>query len=81
MGEVAVLFKIYAEEGREEEVGKGIVKQLKPKALQLEDVAFGIKIIKVLFVHDDKEGSSVVEEKLKSFPGVREVEVEEESLI
>jgi len=80
MSDVGVLFKIYPENGKEEEISKKIA-ELKPAGMQLEDIAFGIKVIKVLFIHDDKEGSSVFEEKLKSIDGVREVEVEEESLI
>ena len=80
MGEVAVLFRVYAQEGREEEVRKAITETLKPKGSQLEDVAFGIKTIKVLFVHDDSKGSSDIEEQLKKIPGVSEVEIVEESL-
>ncbi|MGC8587299.1 MAG: hypothetical protein ACP5K9_03385 [Candidatus Micrarchaeia archaeon] len=80
MSDVGVLFKVYPENGKEEEISKRIA-ELKPSGIQLEDVAFGIKVIKVLFIHDDKEGSSIFEEKLKQIPGVREVEVEEESLI
>ncbi|MGC8710146.1 MAG: hypothetical protein ACP5RF_00830 [Candidatus Micrarchaeia archaeon] len=81
MGKVSVLFKVYPENGEEEVVGKRIAEELKPTGMQLEDVAFGIKIIKVLFIHEDSEGSSVLEEKLKKVEGVKEVEVEEESLV
>ncbi len=81
MGKVAVLFKVYTDEGREEAVSKEISEKLKPQGIQLEDIAFGIKVIKVLFVHDDSEGSSVLEENLRKVNGVREVEVAEESLV
>ncbi len=81
MGRVGVVFKVYADNGEEEKVSREIAEKLKPNGLQLEDVAFGIKIIKVLFIHEDTEGSSVYEEKLKKIDGVREVEVEEESLL
>ncbi|MDE1873802.1 MAG: hypothetical protein KGI04_01630 [Candidatus Micrarchaeota archaeon] len=80
MGEVAVLFRVYAEEGKEESVRKAIVDTLKPKGSQLEEVAFGIKTVKVLFVHDDSTGSSVIEEEIRKVPGVKEVEIIEESL-
>lgn len=80
MGEVAVLFRIYAEEGKEEAVREEIAKELNPKGSQLEEIAFGIKAIKVLFVHDDSTGSSEIEEKLKHIAGVKEVEIIEESL-
>ncbi len=81
MGDVAVLFRVYAEEGKEEAVRKEISDKLKPKGSQLEDVAFGIKTIKVLFIHDDSTGSSEIEERLKKIPGVKEVEIVEESLM
>ena len=80
MGNVAVLFRVYTREGKEEQVRKEITDKLKPKGSQLEDVAFGIKTIKVLFIHDDSTGSSVIEEQLKKIPGVNEVEIVEESL-
>ncbi|MDE1855217.1 MAG: hypothetical protein KGH57_02775 [Candidatus Micrarchaeota archaeon] len=80
MGNVAVLFRVYTQEGKEEQVRKEITDRLKPKGSQLEDVAFGIKTIKVLFIHDDSMGSSVIEEQLKKIPGVNEVEIVEESL-
>jgi translation elongation factor EF-1beta len=81
MGTVAVLFRVYAEGGKEENVRKEIIDKLKPKGSQLEDVAFGIKTIKVLFWHDDSQGSSQIEEELKKIPGVKEVEIIEESLV
>jgi translation elongation factor EF-1beta len=81
MGKVGVVFKVYPENGQEEKVSKRIAEALKPNGIQLEDIAFGIKVIKVLFIHDDTEGSSVFEEKLKNIEGVKEVEVEEESLL
>jgi len=81
MGKVGVVFKVYPENGEEEKVSKRIAEALKPNGIQLEDVAFGIKVIKVLFIHEDTEGSSVFEEKLKNIEGVKEVEVEEESLL
>lgn len=81
MASTAVLFKVYAEGGKEEEVRKAIYDSMHPKGIELEEVAFGIKVIKVLFVHEDKEGSSVIEEKLKQVKGVNEVEVVEETLL
>jgi translation elongation factor EF-1beta len=81
MGDVAVLFRVYTEAGKEDAVRSEIVDKLGPKGSQLEDVAFGIKTIKVLFVHDDKQGSSEIEDKIKKIPGVNEVEIIEESLV
>ncbi len=82
MSKVAVIFKIYPMEGRIDEVMGKIKDALKPVAMQADDVAFGIKVIKARFVFDDQQGaSSSIEEQIKRIDGVSEVEVEEESLI
>ena len=82
MGKAIVLFRVYADSGREEAVKKEIEDTLKPKGIKLEEVAFGIKTIKVMFMHDDKEGSTDKEEAaLRKISGVNEVEVLEETLI
>ena len=81
MGNVAVLFRVYTEQGKEDEVKQEIISQLHPQSIGLEEVAFGIKVLKVLFIHDDKKGSSDYEEQLKKVKGVNEVEVLDETLI
>ena len=81
MGSVATVFKVYIENGKENEVSKAIKETLKPKNMQVEEVAFGIKVAKVLFVHEDTEGSSAFEEKLRKIHGVNEVEVDDETLL
>ncbi|MEM3827049.1 MAG: hypothetical protein QXR58_00405 [Candidatus Micrarchaeaceae archaeon] len=81
MAKVGAVFKIFAEEGRLDAVEEA-VKKMNPQDVRTEDLAFGIKVIKALFVFEDSEsGSSSIEEKLKGIEGVSEVEVEEESLI
>jgi translation elongation factor EF-1beta len=82
MGKAVVLFRVYTDAGKEEAVKKEIQETLSPKGVQLEEVAFGIKVIKVLFMHDDKEGSTDQEEAaLRKISGVNEVEVLEETLV
>lgn len=81
MGKVATLFKVYPDQGKEEEVVKQIKDKLKPNSIQLEDIAFGIKIIKAMFIHEDSDGSEKYENSLRQISGVNEVEVAEESLI
>ncbi len=81
MGKVATVFKVYTENGKEAEVSKEIKEKMKPNGLQVEEVAFGIKVLKVMFVHEDEEGSTSFEENLKKMKGVTEVEIEEESLL
>ncbi|VVB77363.1 Elongation factor 1-beta [uncultured archaeon] len=81
-GKVAVIFQVYADAGKEEAVKKEIVEKLNPKGVQLEEVAFGIKIIKVMFINDDQAGTTDKEEaELRKISGVNEVEVIDESLL
>jgi translation elongation factor EF-1beta len=77
-----VIFRVYPKDGMLDEVMNSISKTLNPAGIQMEDIAFGIKTIKVLFKFDDeKTGSSSIEKALKDVKGVDEVEVLEESLM
>ncbi|MGD0729585.1 MAG: hypothetical protein ABR981_05910, partial [Candidatus Micrarchaeaceae archaeon] len=79
---VAVLFKVYPKEGMLDATAKNIKEQMSPTGMQVEDLAFGIKVIKVIFKFDDAQtSSSKIEEKLRNVEGVGELEVEEEGLI
>lgn len=79
MGKVATLFKVYSDDA--DAVRPLIVSSLKPTSIQIEEIGFGIKVIKVMFVHEDSEGSTKYEEGLRAVTGVRDVEVAEESLL
>jgi translation elongation factor EF-1beta len=82
MAMVAVLFKVYPKDEMLDKAVANIKEQLKPAGMQTEDVAFGIKVIKVMFKFDDsKTSSSVFEEELRKVEGVSEIEVVEEGLI
>ncbi len=82
MGKVATVFKVYAEDGADpESILKSISAEMKPTSVQMEDIGFGIKVIKVMFVHEDSDGSTEYESKLRKFQGVKEVEVADESLL
>ena len=82
MGKVATVFKVYPESfDQAEELRSRIISQMKPTSSQLEDIGFGIKVIKVMFVHEDQEGSTKYEEGLRKISGVKDVEVEDESLL
>lgn len=82
MAKVGIIFKVYPEEGAIDKVMSGIREKLKPAGMQSEDVAFGIKVIRVLFTFEDVDkASSNLEEAIKKIQGVKEVEVEEESLL
>ncbi len=76
MGLVAVTFKIMPENPDEDlnriknEVNAaGNVKQIREVP-----IAFGIKLLEVLLVFEDKEGIGSIEQKLRSIKGVASVE-------
>ena len=51
MGKVATVFKVYPESfDQAEQLRSSIISQMKPTSSQLEDIGFGIKVIKVIFV-------------------------------
>ena len=79
MGKVATLFKVYSDDA--DAVLPKIKKETSPTSIQLEEIGFGIKVIKVMYVHEDSEGSTKLEERLKKVEGIKDVEVEEESLL
>ena len=76
MGLVAVTFKIMPE-SPETDVGK-IKSELQstPGVKEIKEIpiAFGIKLIEVLLVFEDKEGIGNIEQKLRSIEGVASVE-------
>jgi translation elongation factor EF-1beta len=82
MGKVATVFKVYAEDiSQTDSIKAQISSTLKPTGIQVDDIGFGIRVIKVMFVHEDKEGSTSYEEGLRKVKGVRDVEVDDETLI
>ncbi|MGC8567827.1 MAG: hypothetical protein ACP5RP_02355 [Candidatus Micrarchaeia archaeon] len=84
MPSVGVVFKIYTKDNADpNEVAKRVEGiEPKPKGISVEEVAFGIKIIKAYFVYEDSEtGSSSIESRIRQVEGVSEVEVEDETLI
>jgi translation elongation factor EF-1beta len=82
MAMVAVLFTVYPKDGMLDTAVANIKKQMNPPGLQTEDIAFGIKVIKVMFKFDDKDtSSSKFEDELRTIEGVGELEVVEEGLL
>ena len=81
MSSVIVIFKVYPEDGALESVTEK-VRAMSPQDIKVEDLAFGIKIVKAAFKFNDAEtNSSAIEEKLAKLEGVSQVEVEEETLL
>ncbi len=82
MARIGVVFNVYASEGKISDVSQAIKAKLNPSSIEAQDVAFGIKILKVFFAFEESENSSSkLESELKNIEGVSEVEVSEESLI
>ncbi|MGC8537732.1 MAG: hypothetical protein ACP5MZ_01970 [Candidatus Micrarchaeia archaeon] len=81
MSMVSIIFKVYPEESSFDSVASAL-KGMEARDVKAEDIGFGIKVIKAMFVFDDtKTNSSSIEEAVKGIAGVSEVEVEEESLL
>jgi elongation factor 1-beta len=82
MGSVAVTAKVFPESMEVfEKVKESIQKEMKPYKLEEEEVAFGMKVIKVTILVKDASGGSDIEERLRKVSGVSEVQVEEVTLI
>lgn len=81
MSMVSIIFKVYPNENSFDSVASAL-KGMEARDIKADDVGFGIRVIKAMFVFDDaKASSSSIEEAVKKIPGVSEVEVEEESLV
>lgn len=83
MGLVAATFKIMPESADTdiEKIKHEINVRLKPKQVKEIPIAFGLKLIEVLLVFEDKEGIGSVEEKLRTIEGVASVESGDVTLI
>ena len=82
MSKVAILFNVYPKENLTDQTAASIKEKMNPAGMQIEEVAFGIKVIKVMFKFDDSQkSSSKIEDELKKVDGVGEIEVVEEGLI
>ncbi|MCL5789665.1 MAG: elongation factor 1-beta [Candidatus Thermoplasmatota archaeon] len=88
MGKVAVSFKIMPSDETKDlsKIEKGLKADLsKEFALgksSIEELAFGIKVLKIIVIMSDEGGLvDSVEQRIRSFSDVGEVEVEEVSLI
>ncbi len=75
MGLVAATFKIMPENPKDtKRIKDEIMRNVEPKEIKEIAIGFGITLIEVLLVFDDKLGIGSVEEKLRSIEGVSSVE-------
>lgn len=88
MGDVLTVYNIYPEEIEDsdrivEALKSKVPEEFKLNSVELEPVAFGLKIVKASFIFPDKIGGLLekLEEFLKSVPGVNEIEPASTTLI
>ncbi|MCL4380747.1 MAG: hypothetical protein M1331_02085 [Candidatus Marsarchaeota archaeon] len=83
MSEIGILYRLYPSEGSDiEELGKKLQQEAGAASTEVEEIGFGIKVIKALFKYnDEKTNSSDIESKIRAVKGVEQIEVIEESLI
>lgn len=80
MGNVVVLFKVMPDDTETdlETLENSIRDQIDVDGLEEEEVAFGLKAIKVSTILEDKEGGpDEIENTLADIDGVRSVEIED----
>jgi translation elongation factor EF-1beta len=76
MGKVMALYRIYPEEGYDlDEIIAEFKKIERVRAVQKEPVAFGLVVLKVGVIYDDKtDNPSEFEKYMENIPGVKQVE-------
>ena len=78
MGDVAATYKIFVEEMEKFNEVKAEIQKLGPKAMVEEEVGFGIKVIKAVFIIGDEGGLlDKLEASLLAVKGVSEIRAEE----
>lgn len=83
MGKALAIYRIYPEENQDlKQMIDELAKIPEVKGVQREPIAFGLEVIKVGVVVDDKTGNpQEVEDKLRTIKGVKELDCLEVSLI
>jgi translation elongation factor EF-1beta len=83
MGKVMALYRIYPEEGFEiDKLIEELKKIERVKAIQKEPVAFGLVVLKIGAVFDDKaDNPTEFETYLESMEGIKQIETLDVTLI
>ncbi len=83
MSEVALTIKIFPREGEEpSSIVEEINKKIEVKEFKIEDIGFGIRVLKILLLVDDKEGEvERVEQILSSIDKISSFEIEDATRI
>ncbi|MBU0586067.1 hypothetical protein KJ780_00995 [Candidatus Micrarchaeota archaeon] len=76
--EVAVSMKIFLEDmAKMDETVAEIGKMVKITNTKTEEIGFGIKALKIVFMMGDGEGINEIEEKIAAIPNVSQAQIEE----
>lgn len=83
MGMAMIVYKIYPEEGASiEDIMKELEKNERIKSIRREPVAFGLEVIKIGVVMDDKKDHpEEIEQEIRKTKGIKEMESEGVTLI
>ena len=83
MGMAMAIYKIYPEEGYDiSKLMEGLQKHPKIKSLKKEPVAFGLEVVKIGVLMDDKKDSpEEIEQEIRKTEGIKEMECEDVTLI
>jgi elongation factor 1-beta len=82
MGQVAVVIKIFPDDvANFGSMKENVIKELNPKNIKIEELAFGLKALKIMVIMDDKQGAGNVEEKIMQIKGVGQAQVEDMTLV
>lgn len=81
MGNVSVVVKVYPEDpSKIDELKARLAEAVNPKDVKVEDVGFGVRLLRVMVIVPDTEGGTV-EERIRALPGVSEVQAEDVTLV
>jgi translation elongation factor EF-1beta len=83
MGKVMALYRIYPEENYDlDEIVKELKKIERVRAIQKEPVAYGLVVLKVGVLYDDKtDKPSEFETYMENIPGIKQIESIDVTLI
>jgi len=83
MGNVAITLKIMPDSPERDldKIREEISKKVKIQDYNTEDIAFGLKALRILIIKPDTGGTEDIEKQIKEIEGVGGVEVESVTLV
>jgi translation elongation factor EF-1beta len=83
MGKAMVVYKIYPEDGKDiNELMEELKKNQRVKDIKKEPIAFGLEVIKIgVIIDDKKENPEEIEKEIRQTQGIKEMETEGVTLI